>query len=117
MALSSFYFVEYIKNKMVNARIEMPNGELVSVEVTHTTTIEEILIKLNVPECEVFGERYDTYIGTPMSNKKLTLVDYNIWFPNDKSYIPSIVILDLATMTLKDRVKYDFYKSVGFFVY
>ncbi len=99
---------------MVVAIIEMPNGAMIRFDVTHYTTIEDILQTLNVMDCEVFGERYNTYLGTPMSNKKLTLIDYNRWFPNDKSYNPSIVIVDIKNMTLKDSVQYDFYKSVGF---
>ena len=99
---------------MVKANIEMPNGEMIKFEVTEKTTLEEILKKLNVMDCEVFGERYNDYIGTPLLNKKLTFVDYNKWFPYDKYYHPGIVILDTKNMTLKDRIKYDFYKSVGF---
>ena len=99
---------------MARAIIEMPNGEMINFEVTHMTTLEDILKTLNVMDGEVFGERYNTDLGTPMSDKKLTFVDYNLWFPNDKSYIPHIVIVDMKNMTLKDSVKYEFYKSVGF---
>ena len=58
---------------MVKANIEMPNGEMIKFEVTEKTTLEEILKKLNVMDCEVFGERYNDYLGTPLLNKKLTL--------------------------------------------
>ena len=95
----------HLKKKMTRAIIEMPNGEMINFEVTHMTTLEDILKTLNVMDGEVFGER---------SDKKLTFVDYNLWFPNDKSYIPHIVIVDMKNMTLKDSVKYEFYKSVGF---
>ena len=41
------------------------------------------------------------------------LIYYNIWFPNDKKYIPSIVILKEINET--DKNKYEFYKSVGYY--
>jgi hypothetical protein len=36
-----------------------------------------------------------------------------MWFPTDKTYNPSIVILD-EEMNSKDKDKYKYYKSVGY---
>ena len=100
---------------MVNAKVEVPSGLIIEVEVTENTKLIDILnfLEINNKKTYMFTGRYDGEIGTPLLNFNYNMIDYNMWFPLDKSYIPSIVILD-NTMNSKDRDRYKYYKSVGY---
>jgi hypothetical protein len=98
---------------MVQLKIELPNGNIRYIDITGETKIKEILQYLDLEKVYVFGERWNGEIGTPMVDINRDLIYYNIWFPNDKKYIPSIVILKEINET--DKNKYEFYKSVGYY--
>ena len=100
---------------MVKAIVELPNGKIINLEVNDTTNIIDIInyLKLNSSENFVFIGRLNGEIGTPLSNLNNNFRDYNMWFPEDKTYNPSIVILDIK-MNTKDKDKYDYYKSLGY---
>ena len=100
---------------MVKAIIELPNGKIINIEVNDTTNIIDIInyLELNSNEIFVFIGRLNGEIGTPLSNLNNNFRYYNMWFPEDKSYNPSIVILDITMNTL-DKYKYDYYKSLGY---
>lgn len=100
---------------MVKAIVELPCGKSVEVFVSGKTRLIDILtfLELNSKEVFIFIGRWNGEIGTPLLNLNGNFIDYNLWFPTDKTYSPSIVILN-KEMNTKDKDKYDFYKSVGY---
>lgn len=74
-----------------NVRVYLPSGEHRVVEVTPTTTLAEIISKIEIvwSNTYVFMNEGHTY----MMNHTLTLVDYNYWYV-DKGFIPSLYIVD-----------------------
>ena len=100
---------------MVNVKVEVPRGVVIEIEVIGDTKLIDILnlLEMDYKKVYVFVGRYDGEIGTPLLNFNYNMVDYNMWFPLDKSYYPSIIILD-DMMNSKDRARYEYYKSVGY---
>lgn len=100
---------------MVKAIIELPNGKSVELEVSGNTRLIDVVksLKLNDKEVLLFCGRWEGEIGTPLSNLNSNFIDYNLWFPTDKTYNPNIVILN-KEMNSDDKAKYEYYKSVGY---
>jgi len=100
---------------MVNVKVEVPSGVVIEIEVTENTKLIDILnlLEMDYKKVYMFVGRFNGEIGTPLLNFNYKLIDYNMWFPLDKSYYPSISILD-DTMNSKDRYKYKYYKLVGY---
>ena len=74
-----------------NVRVYLPSGEHCVVEVTPTTTLIEILSKIDIvwSKTYVFMNEGHTY----MRNHSMTLSDYNNWYI-DKGFVPSLYILN-----------------------
>ena len=100
---------------MVKAIVELSSGVSIEIEVSGVTRLIDVLnlLELNTKEVFIFCGRWNGEIGTPLLDFNRNFIDYNMWFPTDKTYNPSIVILD-TKMNSEDKYKYDYYKSLGY---
>jgi len=74
-----------------NLRVYLPSGEHRVVEVTPTTTLAEILSKIEVVWSHTYVCINEGH--TYMTNHEMTLADYNNWYV-DKGFIPSLYIVN-----------------------
>lgn len=80
--------------------------------VNNNITISDIIkfVEGNEEELVVFTDSNISY-QTPIINYNKTLVDYNMWFPNDKYYVAEIHLFKKSDTHLYNKERYDMFSK------
>jgi len=84
------------------------------LEVNNNITISDIIkfVNGNEDELVVFTDS-DINYQTPIIDYNKTLVDYNLWFPNDKYYVAELHLFKKTDTHLYNKEKYNMYQKLN----